>query len=393
MYRIFQFVALSVALAVAAAAAATAQPAPFTINVVLSLSGPAANYGRDAATSLAALEKFVNRTGGIRGRPVHFQISDDQSSPAVAVQLFQQLLTTHPAVVLGPSVSAPAQAMSALVTSDGPVLYTLTPNLLPKPHGFVFAASVKTSASFSAIVRNYIMRGFTKLGIIATTDASGQSNLNAIKEQLSLPENKALKIVDVETFAVDDVSMAAQAARLKASGAQAIADYSEGTAFGTSLRALNDIGLQLPVYTPGSNFSPALLDQLKAILPKELDASGLSYVERERQAGDPQKKPIDDFYAALAADGITQPTSTYAHAWDPAMIVVSVLRSLGTSATAVQIHTAIENLHDFPGVEGIYDFRSGDQHGVGTDALLIVRNDPNHPGHTIISSKQGGAPL
>lgn len=385
---------LAFALTVAATAPVAAQPAPpYVINAILSMTGPSANLGQDAGASLTALEKLVNRTGGIRGRQVHFQIADDQSSPAVAVQLFGQLLPAHPAVVLGSTTSAPSQAMAADVGPDGPVLYALTPNLLPKPGGFVFAAGVKTIDIKRVEVTFYRMRGFTKIGVIATTDASGQNNLAGMQETMRLPENKDMKLVDVESFGLGDVSMAAQASKLKASGAQMIFDYSEGTAFATSLRALNDVGFSVPINTPSANFSPVLLNQVKAILPKEMDGAGQSYVNRDRPAGDPQKKTIDDFYSALAAVGVTTPTTTNAYAWDPALIVVSVLRSLRTSATAAQIRDAIENLRDFPGAGGIYDFSAGDQHGATVRSILVVRNDPEHPGRTTIVSKQGGAPL
>ena len=127
--------AVLVALAVACALPAAAQPAPYTIPVILSLSGPAANLGQDEANGLAAYEKFFNANGGIRGTPVHFDVHDDQSQPAVAVQLFQQILTTHPAVVLGSAIAAQTQAMAALV-KDQVVLYSLTPNMNPTRTGF-----------------------------------------------------------------------------------------------------------------------------------------------------------------------------------------------------------------------------------------------------------------
>lgn len=391
--RNLQLCALLVGLAVAGTAPTAAQPAPYTIHVILSLTGASANYGKDAAASLTGLEKLVNRSGGIRGVPLHFQIGDDESSPAVAEQLFAQLLAGHPAIVLGPSISAPAQAMAALVNGDGPVLYALTPNLVPKPRSFVFAAGVPTIDFKRIEFTYYRLLGLTKLGVIVTTDASGQNNLAGLKEILQLPENKNMNIVDIESFGVNDVSMAAQATRLKAAGVQALFDFAEGTAFGTSLHALNDVGLDVPVNTPGANLSPQLLDQLKPILPKELVSVGMSFVNRNRPASDPQKKPIDDFYAALGGQGVVQPNVTHAFAWDSALIVVSVLRSLGTSATAAQIHTAIENLRDFPGAGGIYDFSSGDQHGAGVSSLLMTRNDPEHPGRITIVSKQGGVPL
>src|ERR1019366_10601098 len=180
----------------------------------------------------------------------------------------------------------------------------------------------------------------------------------------------------------------AQASKMKASGAQMIYALPNGTAFGTALHGLSDVGVDVPVYTSAANFSPILLDRFKSILPKELTCSGASFFNRDRPNSDPQKKPIEDFYAALALDGITAPTVSHAFAWDPALIVVSALRTLGTNATATQIHDSIEKLRKFAGVGGIYDFGSNNQHGAGESGLLVLRNDPEHPGKITIVSKQ-----
>jgi branched-chain amino acid transport system substrate-binding protein len=382
------------ALVVAAALPAAAQPAPYTINVIVSLTGPAANLGQDEAAGLAAFEKYANKTGGIKGTPLHFQIADDQSSPAVAVQLFQQILASHPAVVLGSSIAAQTQAMGALVKEGvGPVLYALTPNLNPTPGSYVFATAAPTRDLTQVSMTYYRLRGLTKIGVIITTDASGQNNLSSLEETLRLPENKVFKIVDIETFGITDVSMAAQASKLKASGANLIVALPNGTAFGTALHGLSDVGLDLPTYTSAANFSPVLLERFKSFLPKELTASGASFLNRDRPNSDPQKKPIDDFYTALNAEGVTVPTVSHAFAWDPALIVLTVLRNIGTSATAPQVHDAIEKIRRLPGVGGIYNFSSNDQHGADESGLLVMKNDPDHPGRVTIASKQGGAPL
>src|SRR5580658_4414737 len=89
------------ALGASAATSVSAQTKPYTINVILPLTGPGASLGKDEQTALTALEKFVNTTGGIKGTPVHFDVVDDQTQPSVAVQLLQQILSTHPVVVLG----------------------------------------------------------------------------------------------------------------------------------------------------------------------------------------------------------------------------------------------------------------------------------------------------
>jgi branched-chain amino acid transport system substrate-binding protein len=382
-----------VALIAIATLPATAQPKPFVINVVLSLTGLAANLGHDEATALAALEQYVNDSGGIRGTPVHFQIADDQSQPAVAVQLLGQILQQHPAVVLGSALTGPTQAMAALVEAQGPVMYALTPNLYPKSRGWVFSTSATTRDLVAVGFAYYRLRGVTKFAVEVNNDASGQNNLEAIKLALTYPENKNLQIVDQEVLALADVSGAAEAAKIKASGAQVVFEFSSGTAFGTAIHGLSDVGLDLPVFTSAANFSPQLLDGYKAFLPKELLASGASFFNRERAASDPLKKPIDDFYAALAGQGVRVPVATHAFAWDPALLVVTAYRQLGTGATPQQMHDWIESQKHYPGVQGFFDFSAGDQHGLGLGGLLMLRSDPASPGRSIVVSKGGGAPL
>jgi hypothetical protein len=41
----------------------------------------------------------------------------------------------------------------------------------------------------------------------------------------------------------------------------------------------------------------------------------------------------------------------------------------------------------------MYNFSSGNQRGATQDAVLVIRNDPDHPGHITVVSKQGGTPL
>jgi len=380
-------------VAVSAPSSLLAQPKPYTIDVIVPMSGAGAALGQDLAAGLNAFEAFANKTGGIRGTPLHFRILDDQTQPTVAVQLLQQGLTDHPAVVIGGGLTGPAQAMAPFVAKDGPVLYGLTPNLSPPSGGYLFATSAEVRDLLGVGVTYFKARGLTKIAVIMTNDASGQTGMAATEASIALPENKGATIVDRESFSNDDVSMDAQAARVQSSGAQAIVLLASGTAFGTAVHAMYDVGLDLPVYTSAANLSPVLLERFKAFLPKELLASGPSFFNRNRSGNDPLKKPIDDFYAALAAQNINTPIITYAFAWDPALIVTSGLRALGPSATSAQLRDYIEKQRRFPGVQGMYDFTSGDQHGLTIDGMLVLRSDPDHLGRVTVVSKQGGFPL
>jgi branched-chain amino acid transport system substrate-binding protein len=78
--------------------------------------------------------------------------------------------------------------------------------------------------------------------------------------------------------------------------------------------------------------------------------------------------------------------------WDVALVVVEALKKLGPNASAEQIRQFISSLTDFPGINGIYDFKQHPQRGLGSDSAVIVRFDPAAK-RWVWLSKPGGAPL
>ena len=79
----------------------------------------------------------------------------------------------------------------------------------------------------------------------------------------------------------------------------------------------------------------------------------------------------DEYLDALKEAGIPS-DPTQAFAWDPIRITVTTLRRLPASANATQLRDSLKSVHDFAGLFGIYDFRSGDQHGLdGMDSPFM----------------------
>jgi branched-chain amino acid transport system substrate-binding protein len=371
---------------------ATAQPKPFVLDAILSLTGTAAALGQDEAAGLAAYEKVVNRTGGLRGQPVHFEVVDDQSNSSTAVQLATAILAKHPVAVIGSTLAGPSQAMAPLF-KNGPVLYATTPLIAPDKGSYIFGAGAQTRYNMLTAMRYFRMKGLTKFTFITTTDASGQDYARVVDYALSLDENKNVTVLDRETFNVADISIAALITHVKAANPQAIIAYATGTPFGTVLQGLSSAGIDVPIITAGVNFNPVLLERFKTYLPKaEMVVSVASFFNRNRGSSDQLKAPIDEFYQALDAAGL-KPNAAYAYTWDPARIIISGLRKLGPNATPEQLREYIANLRGFAGVSGIYDFGIGDQHGLTQDSQLVVRFDPNVPGGMRVVSQQGGAPL
>jgi branched-chain amino acid transport system substrate-binding protein len=387
------FAASAAAFAVALSCAGPAGAAgdPVNLNVIIPLSGPGTFIGKSQQDALTAMESVVNKDGGIRGRPVHFIVHDDGSSPQNAVLAANQSLASKPNVILGPSLAAMCLAVAPLVAS-GPVQYCFSPAIHPKAGSFTFSSSPSTAGFAVAFYRYFVSRGWKKVGLITSTDASGQDADDAFANALELPENKTagLTVVDHEHFNVSDLSVNAQMERLKASGAQVVVCYAAGTPMGTLLQGVKQVGLDVPIATGNANMTYAQMKQYASFMPDTLLFPGLpflAHVAPTSKAKAVQAQFYDSFKALGIAPDVSQST-----AWDPMLIVVDALRALGPDASPEQIRNYIANLHGFVGIDGEYDFRDGSQRGLTEKNLIVMRWDPPKGTWTAVSGP-GGAPL
>jgi len=356
-----------------------------------SQTGQGAFVGTGQTTAIRAAEKFINRTGGIHGRPVRFIVQDDQTNPQLAVQIFNDMVSKKVPVILGPGFSAPCYAVWPLV-KDQIVNYCLAPSIHPDPGSYAFSASVSTKDLALAGIRFFHMKGWKKVAVLDTTDATGQDGDNIIKENLALPEFKDMEIVDFEHFAPADVGINAQLARIKASGAQAIITWVTGTPFGTVCRGITDSAIEIPVFTNAGNVSYAQMAQYKAFLPKNMYFTALRFMGNTSAEPASVRKVQADFFAAMQDVGVPKPDTLNAVPWDAILVVVDALRHLPENPTPKQIHDYIEKVKGVPGINGFLDFTNGSQRGVDASAAIIVRFDVANTAWIPVS-KPGGLPL
>ena len=377
-------VALCCALAEMPQASTAADP--YEIDAMLSLTGGGSFTGHDMSQSLAGLEDYVNRTGGIAGRPLKFNIHDDQTSPQVAVQIFNEIASKHPAVVIGPAIAATCAAVGPLVTSI--VAYCLSPSARPAPGAYVFSTSTASADQLLAIMRYFGARGINRIATLTSTDATGQDAERGIVEAMA--KVKGVDIVDREHFGTTDISVAAQIVRVKASNAQLLIAWTTGTPFGTVLRSVSDEGLTLPVLTTAGNMSLVQLKQYGGIVPKELLFPAVSGLTPKLVSNKATKDAVALFDSELAKQGAPLPGFVHQTVWDPGMIIISALRKIGPNATAAQVHDYIENLRGWVGINGPYDFVAVPQRGLGLSSVVITKWDPSSERWDAVSKGGGG---
>lgn len=361
-------------------------PQPYVLDAILSLTGPGAFIGHDAAQSYAALEAWVNATGGIRGRPLKIELHDDQTSPQVAVQLFNAIQARHAPLVLGPTMSATCSAVRPLIQDT--VVYCVSPAIHPPPGSYMFSGLTDSHDQFRAIFVYLAQRGLRKVATITLTDATGQDADRGIAEVAQ--DAKGMEVVDREHFQPGDINVAAQVSRIKASGAQVIVCWSTGTAFGTVLRSLSDAGISLPLVSTSGNMSVVQLKQYAGIMSSELLFPATAVTAGVGTAR--TRDAIALFDRELARGGVPAPSQVHQIAWDPGMLFVAALRKYGPDLTARKAHDFLADLRGWAGIQGVYDFRTYPQRGLGLDAVIMTRWIPGSERWEAIS-RGGGVPL
>ena len=359
-------------LAVLAPSAGGAQPAPYELNAVLALTGSAAFLGSKEAQTLTILEGVVNQSGGIGGRPLKIVVADDTSSPQIAVQLTNGLIAKHVPAIIGSSVAGTCSAMLPLIDKGGPVTYCLSPLLAPSPGSFGYSTSVGSRDFEPLIAKFAAAKGWTRVAMINSIDATGQDMEKNLTTALSSGSGKGIQIVANEHFAPADLSVTAQMARIKAAQPNVIMAFATGTSFATVMHGISDAGIDAAVIGSAGNMAYAQLEQYNAFLPKQLFFFTGGGVVADPTATGKLREAQTVFANAFKAAAV-RPDYASTLVWDPAMVLVSAVRKLGPSATAAQINGYLQSLRGWIGIGGPYDFVANPQRGLGPANTVIYQ--------------------
>ena len=251
----------------------------------------------------------------------------------------------------------------------------LSPGIHPKAGSNVFTAFISTRDLAQALVAYYRGRGFKRLAMITSTDASGQDGRANFETVLQLPENKGLQLVSAVQFNPTDVSVSAQIEQIRAAKPDALIVWTSGAPMGTVLKGIVQGGLDVPVGTTDANMTFAQMRQYASFLPAEMLYMSAEWPSHGHELALDARvdKAQQEMFAAFAAAGV-RPDNAVAHAWDVAMLIVRVLEQTGPNATPEQIRAELDATKDWPGINGVYDFTREPQRGLGITDSVVTRS-------------------
>jgi branched-chain amino acid transport system substrate-binding protein len=370
---------------------ASASGSAYTIHAIVSETGSASFLGTEEAAAFNALAKHVNATGGIDGHPLAFAISDNQSTASTSVSLASPLVGQAPVLLVG-SITSTDKPVDDLATSNGPVVYDLSPGDHPALGSDVYSSSNSTTNQTQAFINFAESKGWKKVAVINSTDSSGQDGWTNIQRAVA-GSNGAVTVTDHEAFDPTAVSVTTQLSKIKATNPQAVLVWTTGTPLGTVLSGMQQLGMNsLPTMTTNGNASYSEMQKLAGELPAQLYFPGAPFMVGPQDLAGQTKTEVQAFDTAMQAAGQKVPDEGDALAWDPGLILVSALRKLGTSATASQIHQYIDSLTSFAGINGTYNFTDksiSDNRGLTITSVYIAQWSKSQDEWTAASGPAG----
>ena len=372
------WVALLAAAAIANSGAVASAADPVEIPAILPVTGPAAFLGKEFSDTLKLIEGRTNKNGGISGRPIHFAIQDNQSSPQVTVQLTNAALAKKPSLIINGGPLALCAAAAPL-TKNGPVMWCLSPSLRPDPGGYAYSVMASSRDCLIAGLNYFKSRGFKRIGVLNGTDATGADGDEILGDLIKSPDYAGMSFVAYEHYNLADLSVSAQVSRIKAAGAQGLIAYTTGAPIATVLHGVADAGLDIPVFTSNGNMSVAQLDGYKSFAPKDLLFAGYAAFDADPVADKGVAQKIAGFQTSMKAANLSADL-LHAIPWDPAVLIVEAYRRVGANATSAQLRDSLANVVNWPGMLGRFDFHAIPNRGLGLKALVVLKWDPSHSG-------------
>ncbi len=313
---------------------------PVMVGVSGPLTGQYAQYGADWKRGSDLAVEQVNKTGGIKGRPLAYDFEDSQSDPRQAVAIAQKFVSNPQIVMeLGDFSSAASMAASPIYERGKLVQFGFT-NSHPDftKGGDYMWSNAPNQADDMPMLADYAAKLGLKRVAIAFIDSDwGKTSKDIFVKAAA---THGIQVLASQGYLPNDQDFRSMLVRLrdtKPDGLILVSYYPDGAAIMRQMRALD---MDQPVVAAGSVFSPKFL---------ELGGSAVNgvYTVTNFFPGDPQpfvQNFVRDYKAKYGSD----PGAYAARAYDAMIVAATLLRDYGTTREAV--HEGLSKATDIPSV-------------------------------------------
>jgi len=341
---------------------------PYKLGLITAATGYGSFIGDPEVKAARLYVKQLNQAGGLSGRPVELVVYDSEGSPEKAVIAMKRLTTQDKVTaVVGPDFSSTVRAVIPIVDEAKIVTYVMTPVIKPAAGSYMFAAFPIQEYAYEAQLQWFKKRGSTTLGVLASTDTTGQEGVKFLKE---IGQRVGVNLA-VENFNIQDVDVTPQLLNLQRRGAQGILAAVSGKPFAVVAKGMKQLNMNIPLLASTGSVTNTLGELLKGIEPETLLLPTVKmFVADQLPENDPQRPPIARLRKLYQQEYGVDPDQYAAVAWDSIDIVAKAMGAAGGDPAKMRDH--IEKLSNYVGALCTVNMKPDDHHGCGQDGYVLV---------------------
>lgn len=345
----------------AAGASATASPPsgpPIQVGVSTDLTGPTSYLGTAELAGLQTYIDYLNRNGGVNGRPIKLTVLDNRFNATTTVNQYRELVSNHVLFVTGLEGSVAASASAPLAveskTAAIPQAYVSKFHTQPQPYLFALDMSPVVSAKLQmAFVQQLAQKAniaAPRISAYSIDTPAAQEYREAIQAEA---RSRGWTVVDMEQIPLASTDVSAQASKTAAAKPDFVVSLLLDPQLSLVVPALRQAGVSTPVvegfYGNESETFAHINDgqayAIRDIVPivKDSDVPAVkTMLERAQAAG---LAPKQDLYM-------------FGLGYISGMVFENALKKCGADCTPEKFNTALESVGtvDTAGLSGPVSF-------------------------------------
>jgi len=350
---------------------------PYKIGALFAVTGPASFLGEPEKNTALMLKDQINKAGGINGHPLEIIIEDTKSDETQAVLSAKKLLENDKVLaIIGPSTTGESMALVPILnTAATPLLSCAAGAPITQPvkdRTWIFKTPQYDISAVEAIYGYMKKQGISKVGIITISTGFGDAGKKAL---LEIAPKYGMTIVAEEKYGPKDSDMTTQLTKIKASGAQAVINWSVGPGQVVVTKNWEALKMGIPLYQSHGWGSKKNIELAGKAAEGVIAPLGRLVIWEKLPDKHPQKallkKYTQDYQALYKSD----PGTFGGHAYDSIMMIVEALKKVGPDKKKIRDYVETK-IKKWPGTGGIFNVSPEDHCGLDKSAfeMVVVKN-------------------
>lgn len=353
---------------------------PYKIGFVTSITGPASSLGIPERDTALMIQDQVNKAGGIKGpdgnmHQIELIVEDDASDASKATLAAKKLVEQdNVAVLIGSSGSPASLAMIETATKNStPMISMASASQIVNPiaeRKWIFKTP-QANQPVTAVQLDWLKaNGITKVASIGVNNAFGKDSRDAMNEQFKAA---GIEVLADEVFQPGDKDFTAQLTKIKGLNPQAVivhATPGEGAPLTVQYHTL---GMTAPLLHNHGIGNKDFINLAQDSAEGVMFPIGKLLVANSLPDSDPQKAVLLKYIADYGAfTNGKAPSSFGGHGWDAVEIALAGLESVGPDRAKLRDYFE-NNVKNFVGISGIFNWSPTDHVGIGKESLVLVK--------------------